>query len=326
MNPDDLLLGVDGGGTKTEVWLAVRTHPQVAPASAEPSSPFRVLGRGVGGPGNPRAVGFERAMSNIQAAIAKAFEDAGSTPNTVEAIACCLAGAGRSEEQERIDRWIIEQRVARLVVTTGDADPILSAASDDGVGVAVIAGTGSLALGRNQQNEMARSGGWGYLIGDEGSAYQIALSGLRAAVIAADGRGPQTHLLQLFLDHWRLTAPSQLIEPVYRNPSDRKSIAELATLVFQAETYRDEVASHLVENGARELAKMVHGVAQKLHLLSGSYSLAFAGGVLVAQESYRDRVLEALKQMHAAPARSVVVRHPVKGALHMASRLSSQPR
>ena len=160
----------------------------------------QILGRGIAGPGNPRAAGFDVAQANIDAAIDAAFA-AADLPRTTVAAACFgLAGAGRPDEQQRIAAWARQQRIAERIRVCGDAEPILAAASPENSGIVLIAGTGSLAWGRNQAGETARCGGWGYLLGDEGSGYAIALAGLHAAMRAADGRGPQTDLLAAFMD------------------------------------------------------------------------------------------------------------------------------
>src|SRR5687768_9453320 len=171
-SPNDLVLGVDGGGTKTAAWLAI--------ADADPGDD-KPIGRGIAGPGNPRAVGFETALSNINAAIHEAFRTAQLPVRKVQAACLALAGADRPAERNRLEQWCTEQDLAGCLVLTNDADPLLAAASRDNFGIALIAGTGSFAFGRDREGQTARCGGWGYLLGDEGSGYSIALTGLRAA-------------------------------------------------------------------------------------------------------------------------------------------------
>src|SRR5439155_14297176 len=130
----DVIVGVDGGGTKTVAWLAPLNDPSNAV----------VLGRGQTGPGNPRAAGFDMALANIGAAIDAAFGDAGLPPTTAAAACFSLAGAGREVEQQRIVAWAIEHKIARAVRVTGDAEPILAAAASDNSGVAISCGTGSM--------------------------------------------------------------------------------------------------------------------------------------------------------------------------------------
>src|SRR5262249_21968749 len=152
------------------------------------------------------------------------------------AVAACfgVAGAGRPAEQERIARWAEDRAIARRVCVVGDAEPILAAATPDNCGVALICGTGSLAWGRNALGQTARSGGWGYLIGDEGSGYAIARAAVAAAMRAADGRGQPTAILELLLKKFGVASPPELVERIYAPEFKREQLATLCTLVFDA--------------------------------------------------------------------------------------------
>jgi len=308
----DLVIGIDGGGTKTVAWLA----PLVDDGTD------RVLGRGLAGPGNPRAAGFEAAQANITAAIEAAFTDAG-IPRTPVAAACFgLAGAGRPDEQEPLAAWAGRQGIAGKIHVCGDAEPILAAASPDNWGIALIAGTGSFAWGRNQAGETARCGGWGYLLGDEGSGYAIALAGLRAAMRAADGRGPQTDLLPRLLSRVGTQSPADMIVKVYSAEMTRDKLAALSEIVFDLAT-TDEAAGKIVVTAVEDLAELVGTLAGQLRLSAGGYTLAMAGGALLHQLNYSDRVLTALslrlaRQQMKWPGRVATVEEPVRGAVALA--------
>jgi N-acetylglucosamine kinase-like BadF-type ATPase len=302
-----LILGVDGGGTKTIAWLA----------PLDDATNTVVLGRGQAGPGNPRAAGFETAQANIVAAIEATFADA-KLPRTTAAAACFgLAGAGREIEQQRIASWAEQKGIAHTVRVTGDAEPILAAASPENVGVALISGTGSFAWGRNTAGETARSGGWGYLLGDEGSGYAIAR--------AADNRGRQTDLLPAFMNKLGVNSPQELVAKVYAPEMSRERLAELASVVFDLRT-TDESAEQIVQSAADDLAAMVSTVAADLKLPSKGYDLAIAGGVLLHQISYLEQVFRRLLDGSAnrgpPPGRWVMVEEPVAGAVALARRLS----
>ena len=310
MKPNmQLVLGVDGGGTKTAAWLA----------AAHPDDSNEILGRGTAGPGNPRAVGFETAQRNILTAIAAAFEDAKLGHQPV-AVACFgLAGAGRPEEQQRIKHWAHEQKIAPRMLVVGDAEPVLAAAAPDNVGIALICGTGSLAWGRNAKGIVARTGGWGYLIGDEGSGYAIAVAGLRAAMQAADGRGPATTLLTEFQRHLAIERPEQIIDRIYDSAKTRRQIAELAAIVFAAAEH-DDVARELLIHAAADLATMVKSLATRLGFSRNAYRLALAGGVLIHQPTFRQMLLDELARMQVEPETSTLVAEPVRGAIELARR------
>jgi len=312
MSISPFVLGIDGGGTKTVAWLAPRAEGQI-------------LGRGHAGPGNPRAAGFDVALANIDAAIAAAFADA-NLPRAEVAAACFgLAGAGRATEQQQIEAWATSRGIAQRVKVTGDAEPILAAASPDNVGVVLICGTGSLAWGRNAAGETARCGGWGYLLGDEGSGYAIALAGLRAAMRAADGRGPATDLLAGLMSVLKATSPEELVSRVYGPEMNRERLAGLASVVFE---YRstDGTAQQIIAEAARGLAELVATVAKQLHLNlpPKDFTLALAGGTLLHQLNYRERFLAALPSGGAnswATSRVIVVEEPVQGAVALARSL-----
>lgn len=312
MAATSFVIGIDGGGSKTLAWLV--------PIGPEIESTKRI-GRGLSGPSNPRAVGIEHACLHLQEAIEQAFQSLEEKPREVDAICFCLAGAGREEEQALINRWALENRIARRVNTTGDADPILAAASDTSVGVALISGTGSLAWGRNAQGRVARCGGWGYLFGDEGSGYTIALEGLRAAAMAVDGRGPATLLREGFLKALDAKHPNEWIEKVYGSKLDRTQIAQLSQVVFDSEEQQDREAIKIIEASAFELCRMVCQTAKSLELPSRHYPLAVAGGLLVHQISLRQRVEQNLRASPHPPEKLVVVEEPVQGAVELAKRL-----
>ena len=306
----DLVIGVDGGGTKTVAWLA-----HAADAG-------RVLGRGSAGPGNPRAAGFEVAQANIDAAISAAFADAKLPRRTVIAACFGLAGAGRPEEQERIAAWGRRQLIADRIRVCGDAEPILACASPDNVGIVLIAGTGSLAWGRNAAGETARCGGWGYLLGDEGSGYAIALAGLRAAARATDGRGPPTDLLSAFLQTLHVNAPEQLIAKVYSVEMTREQLAGLADVVFDCRS-TDEEAERIIAIAANELAALAATVAGRLRLPPREYLLVLCGGVFRHQPSYANEVALALRNQQVWHGSFVFADEPVHGAVALAARLAA---
>lgn len=309
-----LVLGVDGGGTKTVAWLAARDDPP----TADP------LGEGHAGPGNPRAVGFAAAQSEVLRAIELAFRAAGWPMRPVAALCLALAGAGRPAEREALVRWAANAGLAERVMVTDDAEPVLAAAERQRCGVALLCGTGSLAWGRSQRGEVARVGGWGYLLGDEGSGYQLACQGLRAALRAADGRGEATSLLPLFMERLKASVPEDLVERVYGPPMSRQELAALAPVVLAAE--QDSQALRIMEAGAAALAEMVAALVRRLALVPGDYLLAMAGGLLVHYPRYRERVLQDLAARGQAPGTIALVREPVRGAVALAQDLARGAR
>ncbi|MFV0445616.1 MAG: N-acetylglucosamine kinase [Planctomycetaceae bacterium] len=306
----DLVIGVDGGGTKTVAWLAPT-------AGRRDELPFGV---GEAGPGNPRAVGFDTAQHNIALAVRRAWDNAGLTPAVAAAACLGLAGAGRPEEQQAIEVWARKHEVARHVQVTHDAEIILAAGTRRADGIALICGTGSFAWGKNSTGACERSGGWGYLFGDEGSGYAMALAGLRAVASATDGRGPATVLQERMLAAVEVTQASDLIGRLYRPTVSRDWIASLASVVCDAAA-DDDVATEILQTAAHELAMLVVSLVARLQFRQEGYSLVLAGGVIANQMQLRDQLLNLLKATQIRPAESIVVANPVCGATELARRL-----
>ena len=305
--PNDLILGVDGGGSKTLAWLAVR----------DAKDDVEVIGVGRSGSSNCRSIGFADAAANLQNAIESAFQDAKRTSTIVGSACLALAGADRPVEQQQFRSWAHQRCLADRLIITNDALPVLYAASSDGVGIALISGTGSIAVGRNAKAKVARCGGWGSLFGDEGSGYQIALAALRAAARAADGRGMETTVLPGLRDHFKISQATELIPAIYAADMTRSDIAKLAPIVFQAAELGDAVARRIVEQAADDLSELVRTLATRLEMSEQAIALGVSGGVLLHQEKFVDAICRRL----AASGIAVTVtrvQHPVAGAITIA--------
>jgi N-acetylglucosamine kinase-like BadF-type ATPase len=316
--PAPYVVGVDGGGTKTAAWVARAVVGQ------EPV----VVGRGRSGPGNPRAAGFEVAQQNILAAVRAALVDAQLDQGMITAACLALAGAGRAEEQQRMQAWALEQAIAARVAVTHDAEPLLAAAMpnervgrESPWGIALIAGTGSLAWGRAVDGRVARCGGWGYLVGDEGSGYSVGIAGLRAVLHAADGRAPATSLTSPLVDFFQVGEPTELVGALYGDPGFRGRVAAASRIVLKVAREHDVVAGGIIRQAVDDLAAMVAALAARLELAAETYPLALGGGVFDAAGELAPRLVENLAQRHIAPRSYVIVEAPVFGAVRLAQRL-----
>jgi N-acetylmuramic acid 6-phosphate etherase len=312
-----LILGIDGGGTHTVALLARPTPDPTATTHLSPLAPHRLLGRGEAGPSNFQSVGTERAFQAVEQAVDEAFRAASLPRQPVQVAWLGLAGAGRSQDQELFRRWAIEQGLAAEVKVSSDASLLLAAGTPDGWGVAIVAGTGSIAVGQSPDGCTSRSGGWGYLLGDEGSGYAIGLAALQAVVRAADGRGPETSLCRSLLDQLRLNEPDELIATIYQRSLDRSAIAALAPLVLKAAKAGDAVASDIAQSGADQLAAAIAATARRL-ALPAAFPLAIAGGLLLSSSSYRERLLESLAATGIRPHPITSVGEPAEGAIRLA--------
>jgi N-acetylglucosamine kinase-like BadF-type ATPase len=303
------LLGIDGGGTTTEAWLA------------EPGC--RILGRGKSGPSNAKSVGLESARRALDDAIRATFDDAHLAPAPVDAACFGLAGFDRPGDRRILQVWSEEARWTHRLVLANDGDLVVAAGTAEGWGVGVIAGTGSIAVGRTPDGRTARAGGWGHLIGDEGSAYAVALEALRLVARRADGRDlprergdPLTARICAALGVSRV---SEIVTILYAPGFDRCRIAALAREVVAASAECPEVTKRLLSPAGRALAEMVVAVARTLGWSRGVLPLAAAGGFLLSAAP----VLEALSDgltSEGYQAAVTLVPDPVRGAVQLAER------
>ena len=307
-----LVLGVDGGGTKTVAWLAVCGDDSHASQGV-------VLGRGSAGPSNQRAVGPVMALRNLETAIESAFADAGLPRATVAAACLGLAGADRDSDRRVIEDWANFSRLAATVLVVNDAVPLLHVDQGDGWGVALIAGTGSLAWGCNAKGQTARSGGWGYLFSDEGSAFSIGRSVLNAVSRAVDGRGEQTCLVADVIGHLELSSPQEIVTAVYSHEVPRAVVANMASLGFAAAARRDNVALEILKQAAAELAAMAVVTARRLEMQS-MLSLALTGSVLIQNPEFRQQVIAGIETAGITLFQTAVVKDAVVGAVNIASQ------
>lgn len=308
-------MGIDGGGTKTEAWLAcIETgFPNREPV---------IAGRGIAGPSNQRAVGADVAVQNLKRAIDAAFADHGMSRHTIDAMCFGLAGADRDSDRSVIEHFAQTEQLARSVTVLNDAMPLLycgphCTADEDG-GIALICGTGSIAWGRNSRKETTRSGGWGYLFSDEGSSFAIGRDALRAVTQMVDGRGPETQLLRMISETMKLEQSQDLVARIYGAEFPKDVIAGLSEVVFLAAHAGDLVAKDILKRAAEDLAGLVSSVAHRLQLEVRT-QLALAGAVLIRQPQFCDQVLQEIEDRGVRVRQHWLVEHPVLGAVRFAA-------
>jgi N-acetylmuramic acid 6-phosphate etherase len=300
----DLCLGIDGGGSHTMALLARLDDGSV-------------VGHGEAGPSNLHTVGLEGASRALDDAVDRAFADAGRSRGPV-AVACLgLAGAGREEDRALLLDWAARVDLADAVEVTTDAALLVAEGTPEGWGVAVVAGTGSIAYGLDENGREARAGGWGPFLGDEGSGYGLALEALRAVARAADGRDPPTQLQERLLTALGLRQPQELIRYVHGG-ADRAALAALAPVVLEVAEAGDRTAQQVVLNGAQELARAIEVVTDELGFDRQHLPLALAGGLLAESARYRRCLVDALKDTGIVPEPLARVEFPARGALRRA--------
>jgi N-acetylglucosamine kinase-like BadF-type ATPase len=294
-----LLLGLDGGGSKTHVVVA--------------GADGRILGRGSAGASNYQYVGEARAIAEISRAIEQAYAAAGEPLRPADAACFGFGGADTPEEMAAMQSWIRRHEWARRYLLLNDGLLPLYAACPDGHGAAVVAGTGAIMWAQTRDGRIARASGWGYLFGDEGSGYSLGSETLRHIMRGADGRGPRTALAERVLAHWQLPDTRHLLLHLYGREVLPAEIAGLARVALECAADGDAVALGIARAGADELAQAVEAAMRGVGLRPPA-TLAYTGSLLVKSALYRALFGEAIRA-RVGPVDLRGVELPVLGAL-----------
>ncbi len=288
-------LGVDGGQSSTTAVIGDETG--------------RVVGVGYGGPCNHAgaAEGRAKLVGAIQQSLRGACAQAGLDAESARFTSACLGFSGGPADKESILKEIL--RSERILVTD-DALIALAGATAGEPGLVVIAGTGSIAFGRNSAGRTARAGGWGYLFGDEGGAFWIARQALRAALRWEEGWGVPTALRGILLNFMisqdvPMRSINDLLHRCYTAEFPRPRVARLSILVNQAAESGDPVALEILDAAARELALLAVAVRGQLFGTGEAMLAAYSGGV------FHSRILLARFRDWMASEAGVRVTAPV---------------
>ena len=259
------VLGIDAGGTKTVCCLADGDGNVISEA--------RSGGANLQSEGE---LGVEKVLHTVMDRAVDGRVDA------VDAICLGMAGVDRDHDRAVV-REIMRRIGARArTVVVNDALVALVAGVGDAPGIVIICGTGSIAYGRNARDQAARAGGWGHILGDEGSGYWIGRAALRAVLRQADKRGPVTALTPMLLEHFGVTQPQGLIHQVYHTNLKPAAIGALARSVQAAFREGDEVAIGILRGGANELESSALSVARRLKMAGQPFTFLLAGGIFRA--------------------------------------------
>lgn len=298
------VIGVDGGSTKSVGVLVDGTGRVVARASGSAAN-YHVVGR--------EALG--RVLSDL---VERLTADAALPVGNVSWFCFALAGLWRDADRRAVSAVL--EPLAILDRTTLASDVEALAADCDGPVVAVIAGTGSAVVARSSAGRLHKVGGSGHLLDDDGSAWDLGISGLRAVLEAADGRGPQTALTELLLAAAGLHAVDEIVPWLYGLDEPKQTVARLAPVVVDAAARGDAVAKIIVEYGASELARWVAVAAQAIGASGEELVVVLSGGLLENSEPYR-RLVETQIATELPGARFVGPKHePAYGAALIALR------
>ncbi|MEZ5354072.1 MAG: BadF/BadG/BcrA/BcrD ATPase family protein [Bryobacteraceae bacterium] len=301
-----LFLGVDGGQSSTTAMVG--------------DEGGRVLGVGRGGPCNhvTGAGAREKFIRAIGGAVSEACAAAGLAQDDRDFEAGCFGFSGGAEDKQALIEEMFRFGAGGLEVTH-DGRIALSGAMAGGPGIIVIAGTGSISFGRGAAGKMARAGGWGYVFGDEGGAFDIARQALRASLRMEEGWGGGTALRRALLDATEAESANEMLHWFYRVDWPRSRIARLAPLVDEAARHGDAAAREILHGAAQSLAMLAGAVRGQLFEEGEPVGVAWIGGVFQS-EIVRAR-FQAVCELSGDVRCGAPAMGPAAGALLEAYRL-----
>lgn len=299
-------LGIDGGGTKTTCAVGDQTS-LVATATAGPSNVVRV--------------GETVARESLQQSVRQACAAAGISTEQVSYTCVGGSGAGRPELASAV-RGFLAEILPTPIAVVGDMDVALEAAFDHGPGVIVIAGTGSIAYGRDRQGRTVRAGGWGFAIGDEGSAHWIGRVAVNAVLRASDrsGRVGTSRLAASLSKQWKADSLLDLARAANAVPPPN-----FAALFPSVADSRDQLAQDVLGWAGRELAEIASVVIGQLFAKDQNdpVPVAMTGGVFRHSEIVREVFYNELRRLDPRAQVNPRVVDPVEGALRLARQAAS---
>jgi N-acetylglucosamine kinase-like BadF-type ATPase len=303
------MLAVDGGGTKTLALVA----------SLSEDGHMDIIGRGHGGPSNLRLAGKEQSLASLDQAIDQALLDAGRPGQRVDHAVLALAGSTSPDVQRDVSDWADQRQLSSCVEIVHDADPVLASGTEQGWGVALIVGTGSVAVGLDSAGKSVIKGGWGHWFGDKGSGFYLGYKALAAVAEASDDIGPETLLSELVMDRLGATDPRSILKEVSAGDDTRREVAALAPIVTLAAERQDRVATRIIISAVTETVKLVAAVSKALGF-EKPFPLAVAGGVVCNSEFFRRELMGQLSQLEPSPGTIKLVDKPVVGCLMIARK------
>ena len=308
-----LILGVDGGGSKTAALLA----------SLDDNGQLTILGRGIGGPSNLRLAGKEQSLQSLDKAVNEALSNADIKSRDLDYAVLALAGSTSPGVKEDVSNWARERKLSLHVEIVPDIDPVLASGTDSKPAAALIVGTGSVAVGIDADGNTITRGGWGHWFGDKGSGFYLGYKALSAVAEASDEIGPETTLSELVLSALGTTDPRSILTEVTASGDTRREVAALAPIVLHAAAAHDSVARRIVISAVAEAVKLVSAVSKALEF-DRPYPLALAGGVACRNQYFRKGLISELNKLEPPPATITLVDEPVMGCLSIArDRLNS---
>lgn len=277
-----LYLGVDGGGTKTHIVLMNKNG--------------EIVSEGFAGASNPLRVGVEVAVGNIFKAIDSATGADNISREDIAAATLGLAGVRRADIRRVVTESFQTRLPLKKIQVMTDAEIALYGTTLGKPGLVIIAGTGSICIGQNEDGKKATAGGWGPLAGDEGGGAGIAKRALQAIAKASDGRAEPTELSRVAAEYFRTSKTEDLIVAIYSPQTDNAKIAGFARDVVETAQTGDAVAIEILREAGYELGLAAVAVIKKLNLQRRKIPMGCVGSIFKAEELLTDSLMETVRR------------------------------
>lgn len=307
-------LGIDGGGTNCRAALA--------------DDAGTVRGEGLAEAANFLRVGLERAINHIKQAVNEACRQANIELLQITAACVGLAGTSHPDHHRQMLAALKDALPIAQIILETDARVALAGATGNKAGVVIIAGTGSIACGINARSRFARAGGWGPVMGDEGSGSYIGRRALEAVMMSYDYRGQPTTMMEPVLRHFGVASAPELATVIYDTSPKEKGevparIAQLSRIAVRAAQEGDGVALKILQDAADELAKAAIAVIEQLRMNDETFQVAYVGGVFEAGELILAPLRAEIKKVAPRAELAPPQEPPVLGAVKLAKAAHS---
>ena len=297
------VIGVDGGATKTVALIGTENG--------------KILGRGESGPSNYHNVGTLAASLAIKEAVTEACKDARVKQSNLEFAVVALAAADSAKDKVTAARFLRNVRIARKNIVVHDSVAALHAATHGRPGIIVISGTGCVAAGINGSGKYVRAGGWGYLVDDEGSAYDIGTKALRSAFRRIDGRGHKTKLISILKRRFRVETLEDALSTIYSKRFGVNGIAALTPLVSRSAA-SDKVCRGILNSAGVTLADLACVVAKRLRMTNEAFPIVLVGGTFKAGRYLLEPFQARIRKQCPRAKIEIMKIEPAQGAFSLA--------
>ena len=301
------IIAFDCGATKTECALA--------------DIDGNILYTSTGSAGNYLVTGTDEASRTILSLLNDCIKKINVEYSEIENIIIGAAGAGRKEDADKLERSLRQVFSKdginiKSIKVIGDTEIALKGAFPNEAGCILIAGTGSIIYGKDERGNIYRAGGFGRLLGDEGSGFSIGRKGLQAAAKYFDGRGDETLIVRLIQEKYSINSADELITQVYKENLDIASIAEV---VINAAENEDQIGYNILLEESEELIHHVNTMMEKMD--TENLNISFAGSLISKNNIYSDMLRDKIKS--SLPSVKIVApKHsPIEGAILLAKEM-----